>query len=470
MSSPVASAAGWAILLLVLSPLASAADSVASYLDYRKVVKDTAAMVRDPQAQRLARASGLEVLDLVWEDTARFKGSSVGPNISDVTLQVQLMDPRDESFSLVCMPVIRHPNFSDRTADLPFDRVHLLVGNQSGRSLERITLRELLADPRRYLHDPGSWPRGERSLLAPRDSHVLASAQACFMPVPRRGRAEFNPVLFNYQSMPGHPAVLTILATSEGTSMTVIDNQRDGFQAGQAWGQRLFFNQDGRRASFTAERVSDVIAREAGRPDDSGRLAPPRRPDPSMSCMLLIQVPLKQDRPRGGPVPLFGDVEQADGGAPAGAKAERRQGSDVEDAVLGHGRVEGPYTEIDGLKIERDPRFPVRVTVQFYKATSNGVVSPRDLEAIDAQIERIYRDADYTGSLVTRGFTGRPTEPSPRDVAQEPPNWWGDFWTRYEKATHISREQALTLLRQARGDDWMPASEAELAAALGFED
>ena len=33
----------------------------------------------------------------------------------------------------------------------------------------------------------------------------------------------------------------------------------------------------------------------------------------------------------------------------------------------------GPYTELDGLTIERDPRFPVRVTVQFYQATSNGV-------------------------------------------------------------------------------------------------
>ena len=57
----------------------------------------------------------------------------------------------------------------------------------------------------------------------------------------------------------------------------------------------------------------------------------------------------------------------------------RRSKSDVENAVIGHGKIEGPYTEIDNMAIERDPRFPIRVTVQFYKATSNGVVSEKDL-------------------------------------------------------------------------------------------
>ena len=34
---------------------------------------------------------------------------------------------------------------------------------------------------------------------------------------------------------------------------------------------------------------------------------------------------------------------------------------------------------LENLKLERDARFPVRVTIQFYKATSNGVVSDQDL-------------------------------------------------------------------------------------------
>lgn len=37
-------------------------------------------------------------------------------------------------------------------------------------------------------------------------------------------------------------------------------------------------------------------------------------------------------------------------------------------AVAGHGKVEGPFTEIDDLDIERDDRYPARVRVQFYAA------------------------------------------------------------------------------------------------------
>ena len=79
--------------------------------------------------------------------------------------------------------------------------------------------------------------------------------------------------------------------------------------------------------------------------------------------------------------------------------------------MIGHGKVEGPYTEIDDLEIERDDRFPIRVTVQFYKATSNGVLSADDARAIAEQIDRVYAEASYVGSLVVEGDTGRPTEP-----------------------------------------------------------
>ena len=56
---------------------------------YDRVIDRTAAMVRDRHAKRLAKKQGLDVVDLTWEDTARFKGSCVGPNISDMTIQVK---------------------------------------------------------------------------------------------------------------------------------------------------------------------------------------------------------------------------------------------------------------------------------------------------------------------------------------------------------------------------------------------
>jgi len=441
-------------------PSAASAERTRAYEQYKKVVADTAAMVRDPRAQELARKHALQVLDLTWEDTGRFKDSAVGDNISDMTIQVQQLDPRTEQFHLTCMPVIRYPNFSDKSGDVRPDRFFLLVGNQAGKPLRKITLLEFLEDPVRYLSKPGSWKGKNRSLLAAkRDTHVLVSAQACFLPVPREGIAQFNPVLFNYQSYQGDPAVLTILATREGASVTVIDNTRDAFQAGRTWGQRLFFNKAGQRCSLTGKRLSDFLTEQpkppAGQPD-----TPEAAGQAGLNLVLLIQVPLKQKKPMGGPGGAAALAEDM----PMPTAPPARARSDVEAAVIGHGKVEGPFTEIDNLEIRRDERFPVRVTVQFYKATSNGVVSPKDMQEIADQIARVYNQADYVGSLVTQGDTGRPTEHDGPKF--QPPDWWDRFWRRHQANTGQTPEQTLEMLRKLRGAGWTPRDERDMEKAL----
>lgn len=427
---------------------------------YQRTIETTAAMVSDSHAQRLAQQYGLNILNVTWEDTGRFKNSAVGPNISDMTIQVQQLNPVAKDYSLHLMPVIRYPNFADKSADVPLDRFFLKVGNQSGKGLQRVALRDVLANLRRYLSKPNSWKGSQKSLLAPRDTHALVSAQACFLPIPQGGTAQFNPVLFNYQSYAKNPAVLTILASREGTSITVIDNQRDGFEAGRTWGQRLFFNKNGQRASFTGQRISDF--RQTGTPKGD-------RPTPQASTaaeeglnmVLLIQVPLKQkERPR----QLGMGMAMPMSAAPVSESVQMSQRSNVEAAVIGHGKVEGPFTEVDDLAIERDPRYPIRVTVQFYKGTSNGVVSPSDMKAIHQQIAKVYDDADYVGSLVVDGQTKRPTEHD--GPQQEPPDWWATFWQRYERNTGQSREAAMQMLRKLKGKDWMPSSEENLRRSL----
>ena len=399
---------------------------------YREAIQRAAAMVWDQKAIDLAALHGLNLINVTWEDTGRYYGSSVGPNISDVTIQVQNQNPENGKFDLTLMPVIRYPNFSDLTADISPDDFYLLVGNESGDELYPVTLREYLRNFRRYLHDPGSWRGRETSLLAPRDSHVLVSAQAAFLPVPQHGKAEFNPVIFNYQSYQGDPAVLTIVATREGTSATIIDNVRDGFPAGYSWGQRLFYNQNGERASFTGQRLSDFVVEE--RNQNSLPVLPEAAGQTGLNMVLLIQVPLKQKQP------LIMEEYFLEAESMAAPAAEGLAKSDVEAAVIGHGPVEGPFTEIDHLKIERDERFPIRVTVQFYKATSNGIVSSADMEEIAGQIRRVYEDADYIGSLVVDGPSDRPTEYD--GSKQEPAGWWEAFWHRFEENTGLGQEQA----------------------------
>lgn len=422
------------------------------YQTYRQVIEQTVGMTFDSATQSLANRYGLDILNVTWEDTGRYDNSAVGPNISDMTIQVQHQNPATEDYQLHLMPVIRHPNFTDTTADIPIDQFYVPVGNEKGEDLRSVSLEELLGNLRLYLSEPDSWTSRQNSLLADRDTHVLVSAQACFLPVPQQGIAEFNPVLFNYQSYAENPAVLTILATREGTSVTIIDNQRDGFDAGRTWGQRLFFNQDGDRASLTGQRLSDYQATDATDAIDinepqSAQSAQSADED-GLNMVMLIQVPLKQKNPIG-----FGLAEgdmMAPSSVPMDMELSRAE-SNVEAAVIGHGEVEGPFTEIDGLAIERDPNFPIRVTVQFYKATSNGIVSETDMEEINQQIAKVYDEGDYVGSLVVDGLTGRPTEYD--GPHEEPIGWWDEFWRRYEENLGQSREDALNLWRQLTGNE-----------------
>jgi hypothetical protein len=410
---------------------------------YIQTIENTAAMVWNDQVLGLASEYGLDLVNVTWEDTGRYYGSSVGPNISDVTIQVQHVDPQSGEYVLTLMPVIRYPNFSDLTADISPDDFYLLVGNERGEELHSISLTEFLHDFRNYLHNPGSWAGRETSLLAPRDSHVLVSAQAAFLPVPQEGKAEFNPVVFNYQSYAEDPAVLVILATREGTSATIIDNTRDAFPAGFSWGQRIFFNHNGERASLTGERLSDFLD------DPEGRRTPVDTPEAAgesgLNTVLLIQVPLKQKRPM-----FFTEGSELLAAAPA--EEAEMAASDVEAAVIGHGAVEGPFTEIDNLQIERDARFPIRVTVQFYKATSNGIVSGSDMAEIHTQIQRVYEEADYVGSLVVGGPSERPTEYE--GSKEQPEDWWYQFWNRFEDNTGLTRQDAKGLFRRLRFVAW----------------
>ncbi len=421
---------------------------------YVEAITKTMGMVSDPTAQKLIQHHGLNIVNITWEDTGRYKNSSVGPNISDMSIQVEYENPGKESRPQVAlMPVIRYPNFTDKTGDIDPRAFTLLVGNQNGRALKRVSLYDFLKEPTRYLSDSSSWRGKNRSLLASkRDDKVLVSAQACFLPVPKKQNAQFNPVLFNYQSVSGDPAVLTILATREGTSVTIIDNKRDRFKSGDTWGQRLFHNDNGQRASLTGERLSDYKSMPGEIvPTDANKAL-------GMSMVLVIQIPLKQRHPLENE--MLGGEFSAVPMSPSASKMATRSRSDIEAAVIGHGVPEGPFTEIDDLAIERDERFPIRVTVQFYKATTNGMIDPQNVKQIAHEIESVYQQAENVGSLVVAGETGRPTEYEGNKL--QPADWWETFWKRYETNIGESRHDAIKRLIQLIGSDYQNRRVSEL--------
>jgi len=415
----------------------------------RQTIRQVVRLPESGAMQSRARRHGLNVLNVLWEDTGRFEGSSVGPNISDVTLQLrEPVDGSGKRFRTRLLPVLRHPNFTDKTADIAADKLWVKVGNQSaGAQIVSVPLSEVLKNLREYVSNPDSI-RGSGDLSAPRDSHMLVSAQHVFVPIPQQGKIEFTPVIFNYQSSARNPAVLTLLVTRQGTSVVAIDNSgRDSIEYGS--GQQLFFNNKGQKTTLTAERKSDVTERiEAGlaTEQDAGAL------EDGADMMLIVQVPLKVRQPSyefgygsgygvgglgsvgtgigGGGVagppmkpappskaPMSESKSDSDGlsgvgmGDAGGGKASGRASSDVEQAILGHGDDLGDFSEGRNMKLVRDPRFPVRVTVQFYKATSNGVVSDADLVAAKSEIDKVYARGDSVGSLVVpEGQRHRPTD------------------------------------------------------------
>ena len=412
---------------------------------YQRMVAKVANMVDDERAYRVAQSQGLQLLNVLWEDTGRWEGSAVGPNISDVTIEVEGFNNGKRSRTYL-MPVMRHDNFTDKTADLRSDEIMIPVGNhREGGELEVISLAELLEHPGDYLSAPELGKIKGDTLLAKRDTHVLVSAQHAFLPVPEGGQAKFWPVIFNYQSSKRNPAVLTILVTRQGTSITIVDNAHDVVGADGSWGQRLYFNAAGNKAPLVAERLADV---KASGVTTNGDAAADLGDDSNV--LMLIQVPLKYRQPRApkmasGPSAL----ESADAlaapsaggtGAGSGYGAER---SNVDTAVLGHGPTEGEFDELAGLTIARDARFPVRVTLQFYQATSNGVISRADGKAMAAQIKKVYRQGDFVGSLVvpTAADRARPTNwtdvsPAPESIA------WREFPGLVEHVTFGLRARA----------------------------
>ena len=64
---------------------------------YTEVVRKVVGMVEDRAALMEAQRRGLGVVNVMWEDTGRAQGSALGPNISDLTLQVRFRNRRNRA-------------------------------------------------------------------------------------------------------------------------------------------------------------------------------------------------------------------------------------------------------------------------------------------------------------------------------------------------------------------------------------
>ncbi len=121
--------------------------------EYARVTDRVANMVSDSDLVRRVQQRRLALVNVTWGDPGRAQGSSLGPNISDLTLQVRRRDEAGQ-FQSAIMPVIRPPNFADRTGDVPSDRFFIRVGNEQGAGLRGVPLTDVLRNLKSFASRP----------------------------------------------------------------------------------------------------------------------------------------------------------------------------------------------------------------------------------------------------------------------------------------------------------------------------
>lgn len=352
--------------------------------------------------QAIATKHGLAIQTVAWEDTGRSKGSCWGPNISDVTLVT----------SDVNMPIIRCPNFSDRTADIKIDNFKLTIGNEVETTTSRVALKEFLQNVGKYTGNTSAQDLYDEK----RDSVILTSAQFCVLPQD----SKFAVRIFNYQSSTDNPAVLVILASQAGTSCQVVSGKNP----------ILYFNKGNKAFDFHAKRLSKD-REEKGKALEGAMDADERE----RNALMIFQVPLKIVRLRMPYAESFVGYAESFGGdeecyesmsyampcsfQSMGPKKESRKYKGIEDSVLSLGDEKGAYVGTKGsngewLKLERDTDFPIRCTLQMYQVTDSPDIPEEVFRIMSDKINTIYRSAEASGSLVFSDVTtARPrlTEP-----------------------------------------------------------
>jgi len=350
------------------------------------VVKKVSTIENDSNLQEYARKHGLQILKVTWEDTGRSKNSCWGPNISDMTLR---LDKYSE-----LLPVIRFPNFEDKTADLSMEQFSVSVGNEKGSTIEKIPLKKYLESPNSYIKSDVELP----SLLCEeRDKNILVSAQFCILPL-SDGTCEFNVHLYNYQSF-DTPKVLVLVVSQQGTSAQVLT------------GNPLYFNDNGKACNFIAERMKDVRKRE-GRSEAAEMSAD----EQEKNCLYIYQIPLKTKEPEYVNSPTSDlcydyDCDLKNSNCVMECESECLSSErGMDDAILQKGEGHSDFKGTNNKLLERDPKFPIRCTLQFYKVTDSKVIPEAVFQSMADKINNVYEKGINQGSLVTDGFTGRSTE------------------------------------------------------------
>lgn len=273
---------------------------------------------------------------------------------------------------------------ASKTSDLPAAKLRLLKDGKAH------TLKEFLDGI-------------QRGLWLPRDEVVLARSQCCFLPLGGRESVDFAVSAYSY-----HRNVLFIVASAFGTSVYRANGTT----------QRLLLDMEGESHHYRAAKMVDKESGQVVR-SFAGMSAQQKQEN----ALYIYQVPIRSKyRSRGACAPAGGAPA---GGAPAGGntfefeeveescsipgvlfcresrESPRGRGAVDRGAVarLDVGERVGRMPELDMRELQRDARYPITLTIQYYRI-SNGPVSEAAARDVVAKLNGLEAASVATGSLV----------------------------------------------------------------------
>lgn len=389
------------------------------------IVDEVSNMTYNQPLKSLFESYGLNVMNVTWEDTARNKNSCWGPNISDMTLCLP---------SGKCMPVIRKPNFADVSVDYSIDKLSVVVGNESGKELKKISLKEYLQNIDVYTANT------VQPMFKQRDEKILTSSQCCVLPV-EKDKVDFSVKLYNYQSYKENPKVLVIVSSSMGTSCQIVNGNSE-----------LHFNDKGTASRFRVQRLEDD--RKERKVETTGKIT---KEEKQNNVLFIYQIPLKNQEDyvskriynqnydiieeikdinnykegfnyttslnNNYMVPLSASYRGLTRGISDddshynNLKQFKKSSRGFDHGILSYGDTLGKYTGVGIRKLVRDESFPIRLTIQHYRVTDTLEGLNSDLvKEISEDITNIYTMGENISSLVVEGDTKRTTEPTLSNV------------------------------------------------------
>lgn len=329
-------------------------------------------LVNSTRFQQLLQQFDLVVQNVSWKNTVKIKGSSWGNNISDTTLYIS------DVHGSQMVPVIRKPNFTYNTADMPIEKFSCNVNGH------QMSLADYLDNLDQYTKKTGRL----KNIRIPRDKIILTTTQTCILPFGDE-EIEFQPYIYNRNSKKNDPRLLVIMSSAQGTSCQITYKTTP-----------LYLNIDGKCGVFTAASLCEDKKKIGVKQD---------------GVIYIYQIPLKETEEarkdrlhkakyydyfntivlascEGSDSDIdsddIGGLFDSDSDSVIHASSKKK---DTDYGIISVQKIDINFAGLgnNDFLLERDPHYPIRCTIQYYRLSNTSEISSETISEISDEMNKM---------------------------------------------------------------------------------